>query len=542
MVLCNRRRFALSCIAVSILLGLVLIQSSSQQGGAYDPWLDCNGDGVIDAYDLEALGQAYGSSGAPLNMPMSLAYTTGGWIDISDKRGQNIIITPNVGNLETLTWIPRIWGRTAEDGLYHQRCLDGTGYKSGWNKTYGETETQYANALVQTNDGGYAMAGRTWSPLVSDYDCWLVKTDSAGNIEWNKTYGNTSWDEAYDLVQTSDSGYVLVGYTSVAGSYQLRDAYVVKTNSAGVVQWERSYGVTANEYAVAVIQTNDGAYAVAGYTVTNAGDDSEPWLIKINAEGDQVFGRFYGGPDFDYFTDLVQTTDNGYAISGYTESYGSGGYDFWLVKTDSNGNALWSQTYGGTVGGPSGWEEANALVLTDDGGYALAGYAQCYDITDCDFWLVKTDSNGVMQWSNSYGGPAPEIADSLVRTVDGGYALAGITYSLGGENTPDIWLVKTDASGTMTWDRTYGGIYVDRAHDLVQTSDEGYALAGIRGTGYHNEGVAWLVKTDPFGLSNYYEYGLTLVGYTADSIILYRGKFDPYYNFIRVGLWVLKTP
>jgi hypothetical protein len=189
---------------------------------------------------------------------------------------------------------------------------------------------------------------------------------------------------------------------------------------------------------------------------------------------------------------LVATSDGGYAIAGHTGSYGAGPCDGWLIKTDSSGNMLWNQTYGGIM-----IESFQSLVETSDGGYAVAGCKESLVGGFMDFWLMKTDAMGNEEWNQTYGGTRGERARSLVATSDGGYALAGYTNSLGGQG---CWLVKTDESGNLEWDRLYGNAGAE-AHSLVVTHDGGYALAGNT---WHYGAEIWyflLVKTDSSGTS-----------------------------------------
>jgi hypothetical protein len=250
MVFDNRRRFALGCIAVSILLGLALIQSSSQQGGGYNPWLDYNDDGIIDAHDLEALGKVYGSTGTPLNSPMTLEYDSG-WIDIHDKQGQYFSMTPSF-NLITSTWMPCIYGKVATGFPVHQKYWYGYNMP-GWNGTYGGASQEFCYSLVQTGDGGYAIAGNTNSYGAGAYDSWLVKTDSAGNMQWSKTYGGTYNDYAYSVVQASDGGYAIASGTNSygVGTPSSYNAYLVKTDAFGQMSLE--FGVTITNVTADVL-------------------------------------------------------------------------------------------------------------------------------------------------------------------------------------------------------------------------------------------------------------------------------------------------
>ncbi|MGD0496125.1 MAG: hypothetical protein ABSB28_08805 [Candidatus Bathyarchaeia archaeon] len=315
---------------------------------------------------------------------------------------------------------------------------DSSGTKQ-WNQTYGGSNDEGAFSVIQTNDTGYAVAGITTSYGAGETDAWLVKTDSSGTMQWSQTYGGSGDDETYSLVKTSDGGYALAGYTNSSGAGG-DDFWLVKTNSSGSMVWNQTYGGTGDEQASSVIQTSDGGYALAGYTTSFGAGDYDFWLVRTDSSGNMLWNRTYGSAGDDEAECVIQTGD-GYALAGLTNSTGAGGLDFWLVKTDSNGTPQWNRTYGG-----AGDEAANALLQTSDTGYALAGWTTSYGAGGYDFWLVKTDSSGTMQWSKTYGGGGDDAAFSLVLTSDGGYALAGFTGSYGAGDY-DGFLVKTDSSG-----------------------------------------------------------------------------------------------
>jgi hypothetical protein len=332
--------------------------------------------------------------------------------------------------------------------------------------------------LVQTTDGGYALAGSTESFGTGVTDFWLVKTDAAGTMMWERTYGGTFYDEAYSLVQTGDGGYALAGYTGFLDGPC--DFWLVKTYANGTMMWNRTYGGTNNEWAEALVQTTDGGYALAGYTGSPLVYDRDFWLVKTDANGTMMWERTYGGTDYDNAYALIQTSDDGYALAGYTQSFGAGSPDFWLVKTDATGTMMWNRTYGGTYCD----DLAYALAQTSDGGYALAGVRGSFGTGSDDFWLVKTDAAGTMMWNRTYGGWSTDQSFALVLTGDDGYALAGWTSSFGAGNY-DFWLVKTDASGNI------GGV---------------------------ESGLAWTYSS-------------------ANTVTLYRGATDTSWNYVRVRLW-----
>ncbi|MFX0065593.1 MAG: hypothetical protein ACFFC7_25760 [Candidatus Hermodarchaeota archaeon] len=361
-----------------------------------------------------------------------------------------------------------------------------------WFQTYGGRRYDSARALIQTTDGGYALAG---TGTTSSYygaegsGFWLVKTDSNGITQWDQMYGEKGGGCAEALIQTTDGGYALAGGTSSYGTWS-PDYWLVKTDSNGIMQWNQTYGGDGSDSAWALIQTTDGGYALAGGT--NSYDTWRPdyWLVKTDSNGIMQWNQTYGGEEVDFAFALIQTTDGGYALAGWTTSYGAGKYDYWLVKTDSNGIMQWNQTYGGEEP-----DSAFALIQTTDGGYALAGETSSYGAGFFDCWLVKTDNNGIMQWNQTYGGWLGDSAQALIQTTDGGYALAGWTSSYGAGGS-DFWLVKTDSNGITQWNQTYGGEKSDSAWALIQTTDGGYALAGETSSYGAGEYDCWLVKTD----------------------------------------------
>jgi hypothetical protein len=389
-----------------------------------------------------------------------------------------------------------------------------------WNKTYGGNSYDTAYSLIQTSDGGYAMAGITYSFGAGNDDMWLVKTGSDGSMQWNKTFGGADRDNAASLLQTEDGGYVVVGHTMSFGSGGW-DVWLIKTDSNGNMYWNQTYGGTAHDVALSIVRTSDGGYAIAGNTASFGAGDSDFWLVKTDVSGNMQWNRTYGGTNSESGQSLVLTSDGGYAIAGGTASFGAGDNDFWLVKTDENGNMKWNKTYGGID-----WDCARCVVQASDGGYALTG--EMHSLGSGDFWLVKTDADGNMQWNRTYGGPNRDDGLGLKRTSDGGYIIVGITASFGAGGY-DIWAVKTDESGNMEWNKTHGGENDDEAFSVVQTSDSGYAVTGWT----ESFGAGWsdslLVKlAGPFGVSISPLSASTYAGQSVAFTSTTNGGVPPY--------------
>ena len=286
-----------------------------------------------------------------------------------------------------------------------------------WNRTFGGSQDDMALSVQQTADGGYIFAGTTASYGAGYDDAWLVKTDPNGNELWNRTFGGISDDEARSVQQTSDGGYMLAGIT---WSYGLGsgDFWLVKTDSNGNEQWNRTFGGTDHDYAFSIRQTADGGYIVAGWTGSYGAGDDDAWLVKTDSNGNEQWNRTFGGTDFDGAYSVQQTADGGYVFSGCTYSYDAAVWSsFWLVKTDSNGNEQWNKTFKGYY--------AYSVQQTSDNGYILAGII--HGLGTHDFWLLKTDSKGNEQWSKTFGGTESDVAGSVQQTTDGGYIIAGST-------------------------------------------------------------------------------------------------------------------
>ena len=254
-------------------------------------------------------------------------------------------------------------------------------------KTYGRSLDK-AYSVQQISDGGYILAGTTLSFGAGSDDIFLIKTDANGNIIWAKTYGGASYDNAFSVQQTSDGGYIVAGYTSSFGAGG-GDIFLIKTDANGNIIWAKTYGGTDFEVAYSVQQTSDGGYIVAGGTYSFGADSFDVFLIKTDANGNISWSKTYGGADDDRAESVQQTSDGGYIVAGWTASFGAGGLDAFLIKTDANGNIIWAKTYGGTDK-----DEAFSVQHTSDGGYIVAGWTGSFGAGWRDIFLIKTDANG----------------------------------------------------------------------------------------------------------------------------------------------------
>ena len=343
-----------------------------------------------------------------------------------------------------------------------------------WIRTFGGINPDGIYDVQQTSDGGYILAGY----LADDdsLDMWLEKLKSDGTKSWSETYGTYDFFEgASSLLQTSDGGYILAGYTIEYKDYSLYyDAYVVKTDSSGKELWNKTYGGNENDLFISIFQISDGGYILAGKTESYGAGMADAWLVKIDSDGGKIWDKTFGGSGDDRLTSALQLTDGGYILAGTT--YLSGSSQGWLIMTNSEGETIWGETYGGPTS--DSYFSVRSVQQTNDEGYILVGS------TDLDAYLVKTDSSGKELWSETFGGNDFDEFTEVHQTNGGGYILAGTTGGIDVYDevedcwytSYDAWLVKIDSAGNVVWDKVITGY--DFPNVFQQTSDGGYILGG----------------------------------------------------------------
>ena len=306
-----------------------------------------------------------------------------------------------------------------------------------WQKTFGGSDDDRARSVQETIDGGYIVAGYTWSSSERE-DVYILKLDANGNKLWEKTFGGSYNDGAWSIQQTNDGGYVVAGYTSSfgAGSY---DVYVLKLDTSGKEVWSKTFGGSSDDLAWSIQQTNDGGYIVAGYTWSSSKWE-DVYILKLDANGNKVWEKVFGGSSWDEARSIQQTNDGGYIVAGYTSSFGAGSYDVYVLKLDATGTKVWEKTFGGSYD-----DRAYCIQQTSDGGYIVAGYTWSSSKWE-DVYILKLDANGNKLWEKTFGGSYDDRAYCIQQTSDGGYIVAGYTSSFGVGNY-DVYIIKMDANG-----------------------------------------------------------------------------------------------
>ena len=390
-----------------------------------------------------------------------------------------------------------------------------------WQKNFGGTGTDEAKSIQQTSDGGFIVVGNTYSvdtDVTGNHglcDTWIVKMNGLGVPEWKKSFGGSGSDLSNAIQPTADGGYIFTGWSNsvdgdVTGNFGFEDVWVVKLDNIGNIQWQKSFGGTGNDQSYAIQQTTDSGYILAGISSSNDIDVSsnngcfDYWIVKLNNSGFIQWEKSYGGSGCEYVSSIQQTNDGGYIVGGWTgsndgdvtENYGE--YDYWIVKLDSSGIMQWQQSFGALHD-----DQAYSIQQTTDGGYIVAGVSFITaDDDEGNYWILKLDSFGVLQWQKTFGGTADDGAYSIQQTADGGYIVAGGSNSTDGDVTTnsgslDFWIVKVNSSGDLIWEKSFGGTLDETPTSIQQTTDGGFIISGWS---VSNDGDL----TDSYGLGDYW--------------------------------------
>lgn len=419
-----------------------------------------------------------------------------------------------------------------------------------WQKNLGGSGNDAGNAIRQTSDGGYIVAGYTNSSVNGDVsgttkggqDAWVIKLNATGSIVWEKNYGGSGNDTFASVQQTADGGYILGGYTESSANGDVtgtsngsRDSWIVKIDATGAIVWQKNYGGSGLDDINSIEQTADGGYIFVGSTLSSASGNVtgtnkgnyDIWVVKLNSTGNITWQKNLGGSQSDLGYIAKQTSDGGYYVAGYTLSSVSGdvtgttkgGQDAWVLKLDASGNILWQKLYGG-----SGTESVYGIQLSSDGGCTLAGFSSSSASGDVsgtskggnDAWVLKLDSTGNIVWEKNYGGADVDIAYTIQETTDGGYVLGGYTTSSNsgdiagaGKGSYDAWVLKLNNTGNLIWEKNFGGAGIDYSRILQPTSNGGFIFAGPTNSSSSGDVAdaskggydVWVVKIDTSSLS-----------------------------------------
>lgn len=347
-----------------------------------------------------------------------------------------------------------------------------TELKKLWQKPFGGSEDDMAYAVAATSDGGCVVAGDTRSMGKGKTDVLILKMDKEGTIQWKKVFGKERKDSAEAIVETSD-GFIVAAGTSKSynesGNY---DIYVVKLGQSGKTIWQKTFGGAGKDYARAMTKTDDGGVVIAGTTKSYGSGSYDFYVTRLNSEGNKVWSNTYGGEDLDSAYGIDATSDGGFIVVGTTESYGAGNSDFYIVKLDADGKEQWTQVYGE--------KKADALYAVKelDDGYALAGETRSYDSQKRDLNVMKIDKTGKLLFHKLFGLKNHEYARGIELTDAGNFLVAGVTKSMG-NGRADFYLLELDQkSGKLNWANVYGGKKNDIVRGMAKVKDGGFVIVG----------------------------------------------------------------
>tara|TARA_S200000501_G_scaffold236919_1_gene222099 strand:+ start:1823 stop:3847 length:2025 start_codon:yes stop_codon:yes gene_type:complete len=362
-----------------------------------------------------------------------------------------------------------------------------------FNNTFGDASYDYGRSLIELNDGGYLIAGNT-SLLGDNYsNALLIKIDHTGKEKWKRDYTFSSVDRLNMVKELQDGSLIAAGFTMSSTNYS-KDILVIKTDAQGNLEWQRSYGDTQDETANSIDISSDGGLIISGEVINENTGFSLCYLIKIDDEGELAWSNTFGGSLNDNGHSVISTNDAGFAITGMTRSLGDSNGDMWLIKVNANGQMEWERTYGGDY-----TEYGRTIQQTVDGGYIIIGQIESFALGYNDAYLIKTDAQGNEMWSQTFGGQGTDQGRQVVSTLDEGYLISGYTDSFGTLGGFNFWLVKANSLGELEWQRFYGEQGDDRGLSGIQTSDGGYAIAGYTNSGTSSASDILFIKTDNNG-------------------------------------------
>ncbi|MFT3979566.1 MAG: hypothetical protein QM687_03785 [Ferruginibacter sp.] len=420
----------------------------------------------------------------------------------------------------------------------------------------GSNQSDFGGYIRQTADSGYIIGGSTNASQEGDVtgtnngrqDCWIVKLSKTGAVEWDKVMGGSEYEELTQIKQTADGGYVFCAISESSASGDVTgtnhnvplnnnsyDYWIVKLDASGNKTWDVLLGGDQNEFPTAIVQTADGGYAVGGYSYSSANGDvtstnhgnSDFWIVKLTSTGTVTWNVLRGGSGEEEMRSLAQTADGGYIVSGSTTASGTGdvtgtlngNFDFWVLKLTSTGTITWSRLIGG-----SDEEFSYAVQQTADGGYIVAGNSNSSASGNIsvsthggtDYLVLKLNASGTTVWNKMLGGTGDETLTSVIQTADGGYVLAGYTTSSASGDVSqtsagqeDAWIVKINSTGTLVWEKLYGGNQPDYALSIQETLGGGFIFGGYTNSSAngtvigvnHSPGSEdlWLMRLDANG-------------------------------------------
>ncbi|UCB59169.1 MAG: hypothetical protein JSV67_02400 [Thermoplasmatales archaeon] len=378
-----------------------------------------------------------------------------------------------------------------------------SGLQEEWNKTFGGRFFDHILDGKKTNDGFYIVCGSTRSfdnENGENEDGWLLKTDTYGNEIWNKTYDKMEEDVLARVHQTSDNGYILNGWI-ISSDGKYHDSWIIKTDEYGVEIWNNTFGGIYIDYSYSnIVETSDDGYLLSGFSNSYGDFDGDLWVLKIDGNGNEEWNKTFGGAKRDYGVDIINAHDGGYIILGNTFSYGEGDSDCWIIKIDDNGNEQWSKTFGDNF-----YNNVRRIRKTGDGGYIVVGTSFYvidaefdYFYLDFDIWVFKIDLLGNLKWETTIGDRfVEEFANSIQPSSDSGFLISGMMIDKSNGKTDGL-LMKIDGNGCVEWKNIFGGLKHEDTFKVIQTENDDYVVFGYTNSYGEGDYDAWIIKFSYF--------------------------------------------
>jgi hypothetical protein len=378
--------------------------------------------------------------------------------------------------------------------LFSAQCAISQSVK--FEKVYGGNGYDYGYSVTQAYDKGYVIAGATTSFGNGTTDAYMLKVDSLGAIKWQRTFGGINLEQSYSIKETADTNYIIAGFTNSFG-FGGYDMYLIKTNRGGDTLWTKTYGGTNWDFGYCAEPTSDGGYIMAGGTYSFGKGDEDMYVVKLNANGDTLWTKTYGGNEQDEAKSIIQTSDGGYLLTGFSKSLGEPNGDIYTIKTNSMGDTLWTKKFGGVEVD----EAYDVLENTVAGEYLVAGRSKSVGAGNFDGVVIRYSTTGAEIYAPTYGGTDDDGIQSIDLSANGRFASAGYTYTYGfGLGTSEFLLyVENPFNGFHSG--TFGGNKMEKAYCLSSTKDNGYIMVG-NSTSYSNLDHIYLVKLDSNGVSS----------------------------------------
>ncbi len=370
-----------------------------------------------------------------------------------------------------------------------------------WTRTYGGTDDDYGYSVQECDEGGFIIAGETSSFGAGWEDVYLIRTNADGDTLWTKTYGGTESDFGESVQECASGGFIIAGWTGFSFAGYDCDVYLIRTDSDGDTLWTKTYGGIENDWGYSVQECAptksgqaSGGFIIAGYTRSFGAGSSDAYLIRTNADGDTLWTKTYGGTGSEQGYSVQECVAGGFIIAGATFPLGIGSWDVYLIRTNADGDTLWTKTYGGTS-----MDKGYSVRECADGSFIIAGYTGSFGAGHDDIYLIRTNSSGDTLWTKTYGGTDNDWGESVQECADGGFIIAGVAEYFGtGER--DVYLIRTNSDGDTLWTKTYGRTGWDGGSSIQECASGGFIIAGWTCSFGADSGDVWLIRISETGV------------------------------------------